>query len=672
MLLDVVTRRQLGLPSSWPIIFAWLICTRPVAAPGVSEVDPPVRNFPEVPVLPSYRGAVGSDFWKCFPKNKKAKFCPRIKVPVLARLIQKCWWDWDIHQRKDAKIALKILREGARTNLNKPLGPLRAKNAESAFENGVFLTDNIAKWVSQGVVAGPFKRKPLKNFRVNPLMAVPQKNKIRPILNLSAPRGQSFNDAVEMLKLKKLRMSSARLFSEEIAKKGKGAVFAKYDISDAYKLISGHASQWNCFGFKWLGRYFFDLTTVFGSKSAPANFDFLPETLVNIATTLSKVPKRAIFRQLDDVPVVGARDSKFAERFAAEYTRICRKIGVPLADLCPNREKAFGPGCTGTVLGVKFDSEKMSWSLNDEKRGKILRQIENFSKNRACTLKEAQTLHGQLNDLSLMLDFAKGFRFNLIRLLGKFETDQEGKRLITADLKQDLKIWSELAHAAAGGFPIPVPTGKPPITALRFVSDAAGAAYRWEKGSKINTTVPNDRGVASLGFDGENLIFAGGYKWPFALLTKSKDGSGTQMGFKSAMLETVGLLIPFLTRPDMVRGKHILLQVDNLAVIFAWSKKYCRNDAETSLLIRVLHVVEALLECKIYCEHLPRKSNSAAVLADHLSRESTTTKSELAAIKHVDWSPLKGALAKWLENPVMNWNLPQDICSELLPEINKA
>ena len=154
-------------------------------------------------------------------------------------------------------------------------------------------------------------------------------------------------------------------------------------------------------------------------------------------------------------------------------------------------------------------------------------------------------------------------------------------------------------------------------------------------------------------------------------MTKFKDINGTPMGFKSTMLETVGLLIPFLTRPDLVQGRHVLLQVDNLAVVFAWDKKYCRNDAETSLLIRVLHTVEALLQCKIYCEHLPRNSNSAAVLADHLTRETTTKKPELAAIKHIEWNPLKGALAKWLENPVLNWNLPQDICTELRSKIKQ-
>ena len=89
----------------------------------------------------------------------------------------------------------------------------------------------------------------------------------------------------------------------------------KSDICDAYKIIPGHPSQWHCFGFKWLGRFFFDITTVFGSKSAPANFDCLPETLVNIVCSEEKIPKKWVHRQLDDVPVVSPENTDFSERF---------------------------------------------------------------------------------------------------------------------------------------------------------------------------------------------------------------------------------------------------------------------------------------------------------------------------------------------------------------------
>ena len=78
------------------------------------------------------------------------------------------------------------------------------------------LTDTVAHWDKSKMVAGPFKNPPLENFRVNPLMAVKQKSKVRPILNLSAPKGFSFNDNVDENHIRKLEMSSARQFGNAI------------------------------------------------------------------------------------------------------------------------------------------------------------------------------------------------------------------------------------------------------------------------------------------------------------------------------------------------------------------------------------------------------------------------------------------------------------------------
>ena len=56
------------------------------------------------------------------------------------------------------------------------------------------------------MVAGPFDE--------HPLMAIQQKTKVCPILNLSAPENFSFNDTVDENRIRKLEMSSASLFIE--------------------------------------------------------------------------------------------------------------------------------------------------------------------------------------------------------------------------------------------------------------------------------------------------------------------------------------------------------------------------------------------------------------------------------------------------------------------------
>jgi hypothetical protein len=175
------------------------------------------------------------------------------------------------------------------------------------------MTDAIVGWIKKGFVAGPFTTAPLKGFRVNPHMAAVQKTKVRPIMNLSSPKGASFNDAVDPYMVEKLKMRSPRLFAKTLIKCGQGSTFAKSDIKDACKLIPNPIDQWRLCGLKWLGKTFPYTTTVSGSKVAPASFDCLAETIVNIVCSEKKVPKMFVHRQLDDVPIVSPKGPKLTE-----------------------------------------------------------------------------------------------------------------------------------------------------------------------------------------------------------------------------------------------------------------------------------------------------------------------------------------------------------------------
>ena len=131
--------------------------------------------------------------------------------------------------------------------------------------------------------------------KVNGIMCRPKPNgSVRIILNMSSPEGNCVNVGIDNSKFP-AKMSSTKKWLKVINKAGRGALMAKYDICDAYKQMAGVAAQLAAFGFKWLGKYFYDITTVFGSKSAPANFDSIPETVVNIVCTETEVPKNLVF-----------------------------------------------------------------------------------------------------------------------------------------------------------------------------------------------------------------------------------------------------------------------------------------------------------------------------------------------------------------------------------------
>jgi hypothetical protein len=182
------------------------------------------------------------------------------------------------------------------------------------------------------------------------------------------------------------------------------------------------------------------------------------------------------------------------------------------------------------------------------------------------------------------------------------------------------------------------------LETVNFVSDAAGVALEWERGISKNVTVDGDRGVASVGHRGGKILSVCVVKWPPRLLRSQKSSLGAFFGSKSATLETVGLLLPFLTQPKLLQERHVRLEVDNMAVVFAWKKKYTVRDPETSLLIRVLHVIESFLSCKIYVSHLRRMSNRIAVIADSLSRKATTTPELLAELSQTPHHQVGGGL----------------------------
>ena len=62
------------------------------------------------------------------------------------------------------------------------------------------------------------------------------------------------------------------------------------------------------------------------------------------------------------------------------------------------------------------------------------------------------------------------------------------------------------------------------------------------------------------------------------------------------------------------------------------TQKQSKNDAETSLLIRCLHVMESLLECKIYVSHVKRCSTNVANLANQLTRNTTCSGKVMEAV----------------------------------------
>jgi hypothetical protein len=564
-----------------------------------------------------------------------------------------------LDQKIRAERVAQDLNAGSAVPFSSVLPATRIPNNSSVSEHGEEFTDTLAWWIRKGYVAGPFGAPPLPDFRTNAMMAVAQKNKIRIIMDLSAPKGSSYNDAINDLALEKVSMSSARLFGYSIRDCGHAARMWKFDMVDAYKTIPAAQQDLRLQGFSWLGKFFIELKKVFGSKEAVSAFDRLNNTLVTLAAIQARLPPHLIHRTLDDVPVVTPARSNAGLVFAEAYQAICDQIGAELAPPCPLLEKAFCDSTQGTVLGIRFNTVSMKWSISKDKRARILERIRGPLLGHPTSLQDLQKLIGTLNDIGQMCPFLRGFRQPLHLLLVSFNDNADILLDIPPEVKNDLRVWAAAVDSAASGMPIPQRLSAHLPDAISFASDASGAQFNKHQGRFITIPFQGERGAASINtMEDDSVWFFAYVQFPRQFLLEKRDSSDHAFGCKSSTLEAVGLLLPFLCCPMILIGRQITLLTDNEALVFGWEKRRVPHDTSASILLRAIHIISAFLGSSVEIRHLPRISTPSAELVDALTRSTTTLACHRDAVSKAPQVAIPAQLTDWFDDPRDDWNLP--------------
>jgi hypothetical protein len=293
------------------------------------------------------------------------------------------------------------------------------------------------------------------------------------VLNVSEPSGLSFNDNVDRRRVERVAMDSARSFSYKILRAGKSARLDKTDVKDAFKNIPAKTEERQLQGFMVEDRYFVELRMIFGARTALAHYDILGNTIEKLAIVESGIPRQFVGRAVEDQPVATPADSTWGKKFTDSYRRICKEVNVELAEDCEDFDKAFSNTTRGKVLGIWFDSEKLSWKMPTEKALVTRELIKQAVSKKNVALSELQSLLGRLNFVCMMCPFLKAFRFNMNRELARRILDPSVCAELSDNAKYDLLVhenflsdddWCPIAKEPAG----------PPPSAVYFVSDAAG------------------------------------------------------------------------------------------------------------------------------------------------------------------------------------------------------
>jgi hypothetical protein len=362
-------------------------------------------------------------------------------------------------------------------------------------------------------------------------------------------------------------------------------------MKTAYKNIPQHPSIWPYQAMFWLNKFFIDISTVFGSGTAPSQFDVFSATVQFLAEFFSQANPFAILRQLDDLVILAPAHSNACHLFTSTYRDLCNLFSIRLADPCPKFEKAFENSTHGLVLGLLFDSTKMTWALPYYKFSRYVNSLDSFLSDSFASLHDVQSLAGFLNDFALFSPFFKAFKAPLLYFLHEFKDDPKSRLFIPHQVRQDLYFWREAIFSATTGFPLSLPPQGPPFTALCFYSDAAAGIFpMYERFPHLYPP----RGGASLGgLSPDTIWFACRLTWPPALLSSIQASNLVLFGHKSTTLEAIALTLPLLLIPDQCRRRHICFFTDNKALVGGWENRYLLHDAESSLWLRFLSICEA-------------------------------------------------------------------------------
>ena len=548
------------------------------------------------------------------------------------------------------------LRFGAEALVDtKKIFDLNDHNSKSMLihEVGRFYTDQLVTMLKKGFVSGPYEphQIPIPNLRINCLFAVNQSDKYRPILNLSKPDGNSFNGAIFPEKLRKVTMSTGRQVADTIYNVGRNAILSKIDHVSAYKLVPVRHEDFYLQGFTWLGRTFIENRLIFGSQQSVPKYDNMHNTVSDLVKVKSETDRQNLERVLDDQINI-AKSLAEAKSFIETYLDLARRINLPLANT-NNCEKAFLYRTSGVVLGVYFNTINMTWSYTSSKRLTHMKVIQKAIRSSTVDLNTLQKVAGVINTLVLLCPSLRFLRTPLINQLS--DAYSFSPLPLSSETVNLLHVWLHIFDDLQHGFPIPKTMPEPPVTALAFVSDAAGLP-------KHDTILSHDIGIGAVGYVlpfGE-IFYAGQALWPLAFV-KSYDSHLKLFGCKTTLLEAIGLIIPLYHNVQHLQGKHVVVFVDNLATVWAYKKGRSKTDDYSSAILSALNHVAVSLPFKLYVKHLPRVSSQPAWMADLLTR---TDEKGLNVIKMWQSEIVTGwpsSLIKWMESPSKSLTLGSDL-----------
>lgn len=484
------------------------------------------------------------------------------------------------------------------------------RNKPSAQQHARVIDEYLANEVRLGRVAGPFLSPPLPQLQISSFGVIPKKGqpgKWRLIVDLSSPRGFSVNEGIdpEQCTLQYIRLDQ---IINMVAKLGRCALMAKFDVEAAYRNIPVHPDDRCLLGLKWRDRFYVDLTLPFGLRSAPYIFNSVASMVEWILINNYNLHK--LVHYLDDFILAGPPDSLVCHQDLAVSLEVCKKLGLPL-----HPKKCEGPAVKLVILGIEMDSENQTARLPADKLDALQALITSWIPRRWCNRYQLESLIGHLHHAAKVVWPGRSFIRRMIDLLNCFRSKDHPIRL-NREFHLDL-LWWHTFLAEWHGVRFWLFPGLTPSTDLEVTSDAAGA-------------------LGYGAFYGQDW-FNGLWSVP-------------QRDLSIAYKELFPVVIAASLWGARWSRQHILFRSDNEAVVYILNSR-------TSRVPSIMHLVRHLLSSaarhnfSFAAQHIPGVNNA---IADALSRFRWQDFRQLAPRANRSPSAIPEALLEDLISPLLS------------------
>ena len=140
---------------------------------------------------------------------------------------------------------------------------------------------------------------------------------------------------------------------------------------------------------------------------------------------------------------------------------------------------------------------------------------------------------------------------------------------------------------------------------------------------------------------------------------------GVRLDCKMSAWELVGPLMVLTAGVEMVKGRSLVIRVDNAGSVSIFKKGWCTSCMLCTTLVLAISEVSASIHCRIEIVKIRRCSDNPSSAADAISKADWRRFRSLMPGADLEPAKLPVTLLKWVQDPVEDRTLGRRILREM-------